>query len=91
MLALLKFSLIPVLCMAEDIQKFNDFHRRAVKTNGIAIAWDVLVVCERETKLEVVNHPTGFRFVSPKRRDDEKIWQKVVELNPEIEFHIDFS
>ena len=44
----LKFSTISLLYMTEDIRKDIDFYRRAVKFNGIAIAWDFFDVCDRE-------------------------------------------
>ena len=38
-LELLKFSLIPLLYMTEDIQKDFEFYRRVDKNNGMAIAY----------------------------------------------------
>ena len=34
--------------MTEVIQKDNEFYRRAVKINGLAIAWDVFDVYDKE-------------------------------------------
>ena len=39
-------SLIPLLYMTQGIQKDNLFHRKSVKVNGMAIAWEVSVVCD---------------------------------------------
>ena len=39
---------IPWLYMAGTQQKDNEFYRRALKINVMAIAWDVFVVCDRK-------------------------------------------
>ena len=57
----------------------------------MSYAWDVFDVCDREIVLDAKQHPKGFRFPSPKRRNEEKVWRKVVEFNPESEFHLDLS
>ena len=36
----LEFSTLPLLYMTEDIQKVNQFYRRAVKIYIMSIAWD---------------------------------------------------
>ena len=63
MLELLEFSTLPLLYMTEDIQKEIEFYRRAVKINGMAIAWDVFDVCDREIILDAIKHPEGLDFL----------------------------
>ena len=48
LLELINFSTIPLLYMTEGIQKDSAYYRRAFEINGMAIAWDVSDVCERE-------------------------------------------
>ena len=64
MLELLKFSTLPLLYMTEDIQKDMGFYLRAVKINGVAFAWGVFDVCDREVILDAIKHPKGFRFLN---------------------------
>ena len=40
--------------MIEDVQKESDLCRRAVKINGMAIAWDVFDVCDKEIILDAI-------------------------------------
>ena len=42
----LKIWAIPLLYMNEYIQKNIDFYWRAVKIDGMAVAWDVFDVCD---------------------------------------------
>ena len=39
--------------MTEHKQKDNHFHRKGVKINGMAIALDVVDVCDKEIVLEL--------------------------------------
>ena len=48
--------------MTEDIQKDFGFYQSAVKLCGMAIAWDVFDVCDKEIMLEAIYHRKGFRF-----------------------------
>ena len=76
--------------MTEDLQKV-DFYRRAVKSNCIAIAWDVFDVCDREIVLDVIKHPKGFRFLNCRWRNDEEIASKAIQLYPENIFSTDYD
>ena len=50
--------------MTEDTRKNNKFYQKAVKINGMTIAWDVFDVCDREVILDGIKHPKGFRFLN---------------------------
>ena len=76
---LLKFSTTPLLYMTEDIQKDIEFHRRAVKINGMVFAWDV---CGREIILDAIKHPQGFRFLNSTWRNDEETASRAIQLYP---------
>ena len=65
------------------MQKDIDLFQRGVKINGMMIAWAVFDVRDRETILEAIKHPKGFRFPSWEGTEDGKVAQKAIRLYPE--------
>ena len=82
----LKFSTIPLLYITEDIQKDDEFYRKAVKISGMAIAWDVFDVCDKEKLLDSIELRKGFRFFNSRWRNDEEIASQGTQLCPEKVF-----
>ena len=78
---------IPLLYMTEDIQKDTEFYRRAVKINGIAIAWDVFDVCDKEIVLEAITHYKGLRFPNSRWRNDEETASRAIQFYLENVFY----
>ena len=59
--------------MSEQLEKSIEFCRRAVELNGMAIAWVVYYVCDKEIKIKTKKHPKGFRFLNGTWRNDAEI------------------
>ena len=77
--------------MIEDVEKDNEFYRRAVKINSIAIAWNVYDVYDKERILHGVKFPKGFRFLDCRWRIDKKIASGATQLCPKIVIHTDYD
>ena len=100
MLEILQFSTLSLFFLTEDIQKkiiyFSYLFRRAVKTNGKALPWDVSDVCDRAVILYAIKHPEGFGFPncswrkSP-QRDDEEIASRENQPHPENVFYTNYD
>ena len=73
--------------MTEDKQKDIGFYRRAVKNDGMAIAWDVFVVCGKEVILAAMKHIKGFRFPDSTWKNDGEIDSRSIHLYVEKTFH----
>ena len=82
---------IPLLYMTADIPKDIEFYRRAVKINGMAIAWDLFNVRDREIILDAKKHLKGFRFLNCRWRNDEEITSRAILLHPENTFYTDYD
>ena len=72
-LELVEFFTIAPLNITEFKPKDIDFYRRTVKINGKGIAVDVFDVCDKETVLDVIKGPKGFRFFSCRWKNNKKI------------------
>ena len=83
MVELVKFPTIPLLYMTENTQRDIDFYRKAFRINAMAIAWDVLVVFDREIRTNAINYPKGFRFLNCSWRKDREIACLANQLYPE--------
>ena len=70
-LELIESSTARLLYMTEDIRKDIKFYRKAVKINGMAIAWDALDVYDKEMILDAMKLPKGFTFLNCRWRNDE--------------------
>ena len=69
--------------MTEDIEKGIEFYRKAVKINGMAIAWDVFDFCDREIILNAIKHPRGVTSLNCRWRNDEKPASRAIQLHTE--------
>ena len=78
LLELEKFSTVLLLFLTKDDQQSFEFYRGAVKINGIAIAWHAFVVCDKESKLDAIKQPKGFRFLNCSWKKDEEIDSRAV-------------
>ena len=78
-----QFSSLLLLYMTEDTQNGFDFHRRAVKTHGMAIKCDVFDVCGREILLEATKFCTRSSFPNCVGKNDEEIVYRAIQFYPE--------
>ena len=90
-LQLLKFPTIPLLLITDDTQKIFEFNQKAVKINGMAIAWDVFDVCDKKLILDALKQPKGFRFFSCIRKNDDEIASRTIHLYPENISYTDYK
>ena len=77
--------------MTVDIHKGIEFLRRAVKFNGMTIAWVVSDFCDKEIILDAMKHPEGFRFPCCSWRNDEETASGAIHLYPEKVICTDYN
>ena len=83
MLELLKFSKFLLPYKTEEIKNI-EFYRRALKINGMAIAWVVYEVCDKEIVLGAITLPKNNKFFNCRWRNDREIVSRAIRLSTEF-------
>ena len=72
--------------MIKEIQKAIEFYREAFKINGMAFAWDVFDIRDKEIILDAIKHSKIFGFLNCSWRDDAKLALRAIQLYAENVF-----